>query len=101
MTEYSKQDYANNKEKIYEYNKLYYQNNKEKVLATSKEYRLKNKDRIHDYKQEYGKKLQNINKHSDIRTAFLTRKISAMKSRQHSVTLTPEELLELIISTQS
>ena len=96
MTEYSKQYYANNKEKIYEYNKLYYQNNKEKVLATSKEYRLKNKDRIHDYKQEYGKKLQNINKHSDIRTAFLTRKISAMKSRQHSVTLTPEELLELI-----
>lgn len=96
MTEYSKQYYVNNKEKIYESNKLYYQNNKEKVMATGKAYRLKNKDRIKAVTQEYGKKLQNINKHSDIRTAFLTRKISAMKSRHDSVTLTPEELLELI-----
>ena len=96
MTEYSKQYYVNNKEKIDESNRSYYQNNKEKVLAKCKEYRLKNKDRIRDSKHEYRKELQNINKHSDIRTAFLTKRISAMKSRHDSVTLTPEELLELI-----
>jgi hypothetical protein len=96
MTEYTKQYYANNKEKILKVNKLYYQNNKEKVLESAKEYRLKNKDKIRVQKHEYRKEIQNVNKHSDIRTAFLTRRISAMKSRHDSVTLTPEELLELI-----
>ena len=66
-------------------------------MEICKEYRLKNKDKIRDAKaHRYRKELHNVNKHSDIRTAFLTRRISAMKSRHDSVTLTPEEVLELI-----
>jgi len=94
--EYSRQYYIKNKEKLLEKNRLYNQKNKERLKVLAQEYRLKNKDKIRDYKHEYYKELQNINKHSDISKAFLRKKICAMRSRHDSVTLTPEELLELI-----
>jgi len=109
--EYAKQYYKNNREELRKKNKeyctknkeeikervkLYYQNNKEKYSAYKIEYQLKNKEKIREYQLKYTKSLNNINKHSDISKSFLTKKVCSMKNRHDSVTLTAEELLELI-----
>ena len=75
-----------------EYQKQYYTNNKERW----KGYALKRKTERDQYQIQYRKALNNIKKHSDISRPFLVKKIAAMRSRHDSVTLTTEELLELI-----
>jgi hypothetical protein len=79
-------------DKKVEYMRQYYINNKEKY----KGYALKRKPAIDQYQIRYRKALNNIKKHSDISRPFLVKKLCAMKSRHDSVTLTAEELLELI-----
>ena len=79
-------------DKKVEYMRQYYINNKEKY----KGYALKHKPKKDIYNKKYQKSIQDINKHSDIGIPFLMKKLRAMKSRHDSVTLTPEELLELI-----
>jgi len=88
--------YAKNKEEIKERIKLYYQNNKEKYSAYRIEWQIKNKEKMREYQLKYTKSIQDINKHSDISKPFLTKKLTSMRSRHDSVTLTEEELLELI-----
>ena len=53
MSNYKKDYYDTNKEKIVENAKLYYQNNKEKVLERSKVYYQENKVQIQEYNQKY------------------------------------------------
>ena len=80
------------RDKRIEYMRQYYINNKEKYRG----YDLKRKPKRVIYNKKYQKSIQDINKHSDIGIPFLMKKLRAMKSRHDSVTLTPEELLELI-----
>jgi hypothetical protein len=80
------------RDKRIEYMRQYYINNKEKYRG----YDLKRKPKRDIYNKKYQKSIQDINKHSDIGIPFLMKKLRAMKSRHDSVTLTPEELLELI-----
>ena len=80
------------RDKKAEYMRQYYINNKEKY----KGYALKRKTKIQIYNKKYQKSIQDINKHSDISKPFLVKKLTAMRSRHDSVTLTAEELLELI-----
>jgi hypothetical protein len=56
MSNYKKDYYDTNKEKIVENAKLYYQNNKEKILERSKLYYKINKEKINAYNQKYWSK---------------------------------------------
>ena len=94
--EYSKKYYQANREKILDKNKKYYQDNKEKVLAQYKKYYQDNKEKIRDTQRKYTSNLYNIKKYTDISIPFLNKKISNMRDRSNDVTLTAEELLELI-----
>jgi hypothetical protein len=94
--EYDKKYYKDNKEKILDNNKKYYQDNKEKALAQYKKYYQDNKEKILDNQRKYTSKIFNIKKYTDISMPFLNKKIGYMKERSNDVTLTAEELLELI-----
>ena len=94
--EYDKKYYQANREKILVNNKKYYQDNKEKVLAQYKKYYQDNKEKIRDTQRKYTSNLYNIKKYTDISMPFLNKKIGYMKERSNDVTLTAEELLELI-----
>ena len=94
--EYDKKYYQDNKEKILDRGKKYYQDNKEKVLANNKKYYQDNKEKIRDTQKKYKSNLFNIKKYTDISMSFLSYKIGHMKERSNDVTLTAEELLELI-----
>ena len=52
-SEYLKDYYVDNKEKILDYHKDYYVHNKEKKAAKCKEYYVHNKEKILDYHKEY------------------------------------------------
>jgi len=80
------------RDKKAEYMRQYYLNNKEKY----KGYALKRRTEKLIYNKKYQKSIQDIKKHSDISKPFLVKKLTAMRSRHDSVTLTTEELLELI-----
>ena len=94
--EYDKKYYQANREKILVNNKKYYQDNKEKVLAQYKKYYQDNKEKIRDTQRKYISNIYNIKKYTDISMPFLNKKIGYMKERSNDVTLTAEELLELI-----
>ena len=79
-----------------EYNKKYYQDNKESILIQQKNYRADNKEKVRDMKRKYRSNYFNIMKYTDISMSFLSYKIGHMKERSNDVTLTAEELLELI-----
>ena len=79
-----------------EYSKKYYQDNKESILYQQKIYRADNKEKIRDWKRKYRSNYFNIKKYTDISMPFLSYKIGKMKERSNDVTLTAEELLELI-----
>ena len=79
-----------------EYNKKYYQDNKERLRIQHKNYRNANKEKIRDMKRKYVSNYFNIKKYTDITIPFLNYKIGKMKERSNDVTLTAEELLELI-----
>ena len=79
-----------------EYNKKYYQDNKESILIQQKNYRADNKEKVRDMKRKYRRNYFNIMKYTDISMSFLGYKISKMKDRSNDVTLTAEELLQLI-----
>ena len=79
-----------------EYNKKYYQDNKEQILVQQKNYRADNKEKVRDMKRKYRSNYFNIMKYSDISMSFLSYKIGKMKASTKDVTLTAEELLELI-----
>ena len=109
--EYMKKYYSDNKEKILYNNRKYYQDNKEKVRDTSRKYYQNNKEKISTHykkyyqdnkekilarNKKYHNKIVNIKKYTDISIPFLNKKISNMRDRSNDVTLTAEELLELI-----
>ena len=79
-----------------EYNKKYYQDNKESILIQQKNYRADNKEKVRDMKRKYRSNYFNIMKYTDISMSFLSYKIGKMKASTKDVTLTAEELLELI-----
>ena len=79
-----------------EYNKKYYQDNKEQILVQQKNYRADNKEKVRDMKRKYRSNYFNIMKYTDISMSFLGYKIGKMKASTKDVTLTAEELLELI-----
>ena len=79
-----------------EYNKKYYQDNKEQILVQQKNYRADNKEKVRDMKRKYRSNYFNIMKYTDISMSFLSYKIGKMKASTKDVTLTAEELLELI-----
>ena len=79
-----------------EYSKKYYQDNKESILIQQKNYRADNKEKVRDMKRKYRSNYFNIMKYTDISMPFLNYKIGKMKERSNDVTLTAEELLELI-----
>ena len=79
-----------------EYNKKYYQDNKERLRIQHKNYRADNKEKIRDTQKKYKSNLFNIKKYTDISMSFLSYKIGKMKASTKDVTLTAEELLELI-----
>ena len=79
-----------------EYNKKYYQDNKERLRIQHKNYRADNKEKIRDMKRKYVSNYSNIKKYTDVTIPFLSYKIGKMKERSNDVTLTAEELLELI-----
>ena len=79
-----------------EYNKKYYQDNKEQILVQQKNYRADNKEKVRDMKRKYRSNYFNIMKYTDISMPFFNYKIGKMKERSNDVTLTAEELVELI-----
>ena len=79
-----------------EYSKKYYQDNKESILIQQKNYRADNKEKVRDMKRKYRSNYFNIMKYTDISMSFLSYKIGKMKASTKDVTLTAEELLELI-----
>ena len=79
-----------------EYDKKYYRANREKILDNNKKYYQDNKEKIRDTQRKYTSNLYNIKKYTDISMPFLNKKIGYMKERSNDVTLTAEELLELI-----
>ena len=79
-----------------EYSKKYYQDNKESILIQQKNYRADNKEKVRDMKRKYRRNYFNIMKYTDISMSFLSYKIGKMKASTKDVTLTAEELLELI-----
>ena len=79
-----------------EYNKKYYQDNKERLRIQHKNYRADNKEKIRDMKRKYVSNYSNIKKYTDVTIPFLSYKIGKMKASTKDVTLTAEELLELI-----
>ena len=79
-----------------EYNKKYYQDNKERLRIQHKNYRADNKEKIRDMMRKYVSNYSNIKKYTDISMSFLSYKLGKMKASTKDVTLTAEELLELI-----
>ena len=94
--EYNKKYYQDNRFDRIEYNKKYYQDNKERLRIQQKNYRADNKEKIRDRKRKYVSNYFNIKKYTDITIPFLSYKICKMKERSNDVTLTAEELLQLI-----
>ena len=88
--------YQDNKEKVRDTSRKYYQNNKEKISTHYKKYYQDNKEKILARNKKYHNKIVNIKKYTDISIPFLNKKISNMRDRSNDVTLTAEELLELI-----
>tara|TARA_R100001163_G_scaffold45682_1_gene34344 strand:- start:2045 stop:2647 length:603 start_codon:yes stop_codon:yes gene_type:complete len=88
--------YQDNKEKILDSTRKYYQDNKEKISTQYKKYYQDNREKILARNRKYHNKIFNIKKYTDISIPFLNKKISNMKERSNDVTLTAEELLELI-----
>lgn len=94
--EYDKKYRQDNKSERKEYSKKYYQANREKILDKNKKYYQDNKEKIRDTQRKYNINLYNIKKYTDISMPFLNKKIGYMRDRGNDVTLTAEELLELI-----
>ena len=65
-------------------------------MIQQKNYRADNKEKVRDMKRKYRSNYFNIMKYTYISMSFLSYKIVKMKASTKDVTLTAEELLELI-----
>jgi len=91
-----KKQYEKHKEKFCLQKKIYYKENREKLIERQHIYRNNNLEKCKDRVNKYQRSIKHIKKYTDITTVFLNMRISGMKSRSKDVTLTAEELLELI-----
>ena len=73
---------------------------KEERIAYQREYYLKNKEKCSlkakKWREKHNEKLRNIKKYSDLPMSMLIQRINICRARTKDISLTAEELLELI-----